>query len=144
MKNSLNRISKKFAFPRDSESMVAARELVMDFMRPHFSGDLEEIDVLVVLQEALANALHGSQNDRSKTIHCSIAIDSSAFTITIRDLGPGLDVGAATQRTEAGANITTHGRGICLMRSLIDEVIYRHGGAEVQLRKLRAVPSSAA
>jgi len=145
MKISLKRISKEFAFPGDSESMVAARELVMDFIRPHFSGDLEEIDVLVALQEALANAaLHGSQNDRSKTIHCSVAIDSSAFTISIRDPGPGFDVEGATQATKAGANVTTHGRGICLMRSLIDEVIYRHGGAEVQLRKLRAVPSSVA
>ncbi len=46
--------------------------------------------------------------------------------------------------TEAGTNVTEHGRGICLMRSLMDEVTYRHGGAEVQLRKLRAAPSRVA
>ncbi len=125
--------------------MVRARESVMDFIRPHCSGDLEEIDVLVALQEALANAaLHGSQNDSSKTIRCRVEIDPSAFTITIRDTGPGFDVEAATRPTEAGTNVTEHGRGICLMRSLMDEVTYRHGGAEVQLRKLRAAPSRVA
>ena len=123
--------------------MVEARELVMDFVRPYFFSDFEEIDVLVALQEALSNALHGTQNDRSKTIHCSVSINSSAFTITVRDPGLGFDVEAATQPTETGANMTTHGRG-CLMRRMVDEVIYRHGGAEVQLRKLRAVPSSIA
>jgi len=139
------RISKEFAFPGDCESMVRARESVMDFIRPHCSGDLEEIDILVALQEALANAaLHGSQNDRSKTIWCSVEIDPSAFTMTIRDPGPGFDVEAATQPTESGTNVTEHGRGIPLMRSLMDEVSYRRGGSEVQLRKLRAVPSSAA
>src|SRR5271157_2830031 len=125
--------------------MVRARESVMDFIRPYCSGDLEEIDMLVALQEALANAaLHGSQNDRSKIIHCSVEIAPSAFTITIRDPGPGFDVAAATQPTEAGTNVTEHGRGICLMRSLMDEVTYRHGGSEVQLRKMRTAPSSAA
>jgi serine/threonine-protein kinase RsbW len=125
--------------------MVAARQAVMDFIEPECSSEIEAVDILIALQEALANAvLHGCQNDPSKTVHCSVVIEPSAFTITIRDPGPGFDVEAATQATEAGANITTHGRGICMMRSLMDEVAYRNGGSEVRLRKLRAVPSSMA
>ena len=124
--------------------MVAARELVMDFIRPHCSSELEEIDTFIALQEALANAaLHGCKDDASKTIRCSVEIDTSAFTITIRDPGPGFDPDAATKTTEAGANTTEHGRGICLMRSLMNEVTYGHDGSEVRLRKLRAVPSPA-
>jgi len=124
--------------------MVAARELVMDFLRPHYSNELEEIDIFIALQEALANAaLHGCKDDASKTIRCSVDVDPSAFTITIRDPGPGFDPDAATKPTEAGTNITEHGRGICLMRSLMNEVTYGHGGSEVRLRKLRAVPSPA-
>jgi len=58
----------------------------------------------------------------------------------ISDPGPGFDPQAATQSTEAGANTTQSGRGICMMRSLMDEVSYRNGGSEVRLRKLRRVP----
>jgi len=132
-------ISREFTFPGDSGSVVAARQAVMDFIKPHCSSELDEIDILIALQEALANAvLHGCKDDSSKMIYCSVEIDASGFTIIIRDPGPGFDVETIAQSSEAGDNTTEHGRGICLMRSLMDEVTYRRGGAEVQLRKLRA------
>ncbi len=132
------RISREFTFPGDSDSLAASRQAVMDFIGPHCSGDVEELDVLIALQEALANAvLHGSRNDPAKTIHCRVEIDPSVFIMTIRDPGPGFDVEAATRATESGMNTTTHGRGIALMRDLMDEVVYRNGGSEVELRKLR-------
>jgi len=128
----------EFTLFGNADSMTGAREAVMDFVRPYFS-ERERIDVLIALQEALANAvLHGCQNDASKTIHCSAVIDRSAFTITIRDSGPGFDVEAAMQSSAAGDNLTEHGRGICLMLSVMDEVWYGSGGSEVRLRKLRS------
>ena len=134
------RVAKEFTFPGDSDSLAASRQAVMDFIGPHCSGDAEEVDILVALQEALANAVvHGCKNDPSKSVYCSVVIDPSAFIITIRDPGPGFDVEAATRATECGSNTTTHGRGIAMMRSLMDEVVYRNGGSEVELRKLRAV-----
>jgi anti-sigma regulatory factor (Ser/Thr protein kinase) len=65
-----------------------------------------------------------------------VEIDPSAFTIVIQDPGPGFDV-AATTTADPSVNTTEHGRGICLMRSLMDDVSYRRGGSEVRLRKLR-------
>jgi anti-sigma regulatory factor (Ser/Thr protein kinase) len=128
-------ISREFTFPGDSESIVAARESVMDFLKEHGLCEGQEIDIFVALQEALANAaLHGCQNDRAKTIRCWVEIDPSAFTI--QDPGPGFDV-AATTTADPSVNTTEHGRGICLMRSLMDDVSYRRGGSEVRLRKLR-------
>jgi serine/threonine-protein kinase RsbW len=134
------RVSREFTFPGDRESLAASRKAVTDFIEPYCSGEFEEVDILVAVQEALANAvLHGCDNDRSKTIYCSVVIDPSAFTITVRDPGPGFDVEAAVRAAESGTNITPTGRGILMMRSLMDEVVYRNGGAEVELRKLRAV-----
>jgi anti-sigma regulatory factor (Ser/Thr protein kinase) len=109
----------------------------MDFLKEHGLCEGQEIDIFVALQEALANAaLHGCQNDRAKTIRCWVEIDPSAFTIVIQDPGPGFDV-AATTTADPSVNTTEHGRGICLMRSLMDDVSYRRGGSEVRLRKLR-------
>ena len=136
------KICKSFAFPGDSGSIVAARQAMMDFLKPHCSSELDEMDIFIALQEALANAVyHGCKNDPSKVIYGSVAIDPAGFTISIRDPGPGFDVEAATQFNEGGANLTEHGRGICLMRSLIDKVTFQHGGAEVCLRKLRTATS---
>ena len=130
--------AREFTLSGDANSIIRARETMMDFVKPYFTSEFEEIDVLIALQEALANAvLHGCQNDPSQTIRCSVLIDRSAFTITIRDSGPGFEVEAATQSAKAGTNVTEHGRGICLILSVMDEVTYRSGGSEVRLRKLR-------
>lgn len=136
------KICKSFAFPGDSRSIVAARQAMMEFLKPYCSSELDEMDIFIALQEALANAVyHGCKNDPSKVIHGSVAIDPAGFTISIRDPGPGFDVEAAMQFNEGGRNLTEHGRGICLMRSLIDRVTFQHGGAEVCLRKLRTATS---
>ena len=119
-------IAREFTLSGDANSITRAREAVMDFVKPYFATELEEIDVVIALQKALANAvLYGCQNDPSQIIHCSVLIDRSAFTITIRNSGPGFDVEAATQSTKAGTNVTEHGRGICLILSVMDKVTYR-------------------
>jgi serine/threonine-protein kinase RsbW len=113
----------------------------MDFIKEHHLPEPEEIDILVALQEALANAvLHGCQNDGTKTILCRVKINPSALTIVIRDPGPGFDVGAF-ESADPSLNTTEHGRGICLMRSLMDQVTYQRGGSEILLRKFRRSPS---
>ena len=129
--------SREFAVPGNMEAMLAARESMMAFIKESGANEGEEIDILVALQEALANAvLYGCQNDGSKTIRCWIEIDPSAFMIVIRDPGPGFDV-AATEAADLSVNTSGRGRGICVMRSLMHDVSYGHGGSEVRLRKLR-------
>jgi anti-sigma regulatory factor (Ser/Thr protein kinase) len=116
---------------------VAAREAVMNLIKKHGLTEDEEIDVFVALQEALANAvLHGCQNDGTKTIFCRVEVDPSALTIVVADPGPGFDIDAINCNPP-DINTTDHGRGICLMRSLMDEVGYRRGGSEVRLQKRR-------
>ncbi len=132
--------SKEFIFAGDLKSMAEARESVMGFIRPYCSSEVEEVDLFLVLQEVLSNAvLHGCANDKAKKVHCSVEIDPSAFTIVVRDPGAGFDPEAVTQSVEARGEVSEHGRGILIMRSLMDEVSYHCGGSEVRMRKLRAV-----
>jgi serine/threonine-protein kinase RsbW len=128
----------EFVFTADSAAMFAARDRIMDFLHEQGLAQQEEIDILVALQEALANAvLHGCQNDPSKVVRCSVDVDPEAITIVIRDPGTGFDTAAVTDLSDDGTNLTEHGRGIHLMRGLMDEVSYWHGGSEVRLKKLR-------
>jgi serine/threonine-protein kinase RsbW len=109
----------------------------MQFLNAHGVEGEEEIDVLVALQEALANAvLHGCASDPRKTVRCSVAVDDAEINIVIHDPGPGFDH-SGSDSSEDGTNFSNHGRGILLMRSLMDEIIYRHHGSEVHLKKFR-------
>ena len=122
----------------DSMAVAAARDRIMDFLEEQGVADEEAIDILVALQEALVNAvLHGCRNDPSQVIRCSVEVDAEAITIVIKDPGVGFDTAAVTDVSDDGINLTNHGRGIFLMRGLMDEVSYSHGGSELTLKKQR-------
>jgi serine/threonine-protein kinase RsbW len=132
-------LASEFAFTGDLAAMIAVRDRIMDFLHEHCVDEQQEIDIMIALQEGLANAvLHGTRNDPSKVVRCSVDVTPEAITIVIRDPGQGFDTAAATDSADDGTNLTQHGRGIYLMRSLMDEVIYRHGGSELRLKKLRS------
>ena len=131
-------VIKEFVFAGGSSSMIAARDTVMQFLSEHGVDGDEEIDIMIALQEALANAvLHGCGDDPAKQIHCIVTVDPAEISIVIRDPGPGFETASSSDSAEDGTNLTEHGRGILLMRSLMDEIHYSHRGAEVHMIKRR-------
>ncbi len=133
-------LAKEFVFTGDSGAMIAARDAIMHFLHDYCANEQEEIDILLALQEALVNAvLHGCHNDPGQIVRCLVEVDPSAITIVVKDPGPGFNTAASADSSEDGTNLTEHGRGIQLMRSLMDELSYHHGGSEIHLKKLRGV-----
>ncbi len=133
-------LSREFALSGDTTAMFAARDQITQFLNAHGVDGEDEIDVLVALQEALANAVvHGCASDPTKTIYCTVDVDDAEINIVIRDPGPGFDSYSGND-FEDGTNLTNHGRGILLMRSLMDEISYRHHGSEVEMKKFRQRP----
>ncbi len=129
--------TRDFVFAGDSAGLPDARDTVMQFLVDHGISDEEEIDLLLALQEALANAVfHGCGNNAAKKIECTADIDASEINIVIRDPGQGFD-NSFGNSSEDGTNLSQHGRGILLMRSLVDELTYRAGGSELHIKKLR-------
>lgn len=130
--------TRNFVFPGEAATISSGRDAIMEFLAGHGISDDEEIDLLVTLQEALANAvLHGCDDDPGKKIECTVEVDASEINIVIRDPGPGFNTSIGDS-AEDGTNLTQHGRGIMLMRSLMDEITYRQGGSELRMKKLRS------
>lgn len=128
----------ELALTGDSTAVAPARDRIMHFLEEHGVADEEAIDILVALQEALVNAVvHGCKNDPSKVIRCSVEVDADTITIVIRDPGEGFESAAVTDVSDDGVNLTNHGRGILLMRALMDEVSYSRGGSQLTLKKQR-------
>jgi len=127
---------KEFAFPGDVQSVASSREQVMQYVRAYCNEDSEEIDVMLALQEALANAaLHGCGNDASKTIHCAVEIEPSKIRCIVRDPGPGFDYERIADPSRFAMTTLERGRGIALMRSVVDEVTFSRSGSEVCFSK---------
>ena len=87
--------------------------------------------------EALANAvLHGNQNIEDKRVLVRAYCDpGQGFLIVVRDEGPGFDPDRVPDPRRQDRRELSHGRGIFLMRELMDHVEHRKGGREVILVK---------
>jgi serine/threonine-protein kinase RsbW len=93
------------------------------------------------LREALVNAiLHGNRADPQKNVLVACFCECEAnggLLLVVRDEGAGFDPSEVPDPTQGHWIDSEHGRGIFLMRQFMDEVSYRNGGREVELRKRR-------
>jgi serine/threonine-protein kinase RsbW len=100
----------------------------------------EEIEIAVL--EALANAvIHGNGENPEKKVHvtCRCSMDGEV-SIVVRDEGEGFDSRAVRDPTAAQGLLLTHGRGLHLMRTLMDEVSFEENGTVVRMRKRMKTP----
>lgn len=123
-----------------SSKVAAISPFVDQLMRfvLHFrSADGSEIDIEMALREALANAvIHGNGDDPGKSVYitCRCYMDGE-IAITVRDQGRGFDSNAVLDPTLPENVLFPHGRGIYLMKTLMDEVSFEEGGSVVRMRK---------
>jgi serine/threonine-protein kinase RsbW len=96
-----------------------------------------ETDIEIALREALENAvIHGNHQDPRKHVFVSWRCQAGVeVSIIVRDEGQGFDSNALPDPTAPGAIESSHGRGIYLMKALMDDVHFEDGGAIVHMRK---------
>ena len=90
----------------------------------------------LVLTEAVANAIeHGSPGDPNNTVRICISIEDKNLCVRVYDHGQGFNLEAVS--TPEFADLEEHGRGIFVIRSLMDSVEYRktEGGNVLEMRK---------
>jgi len=110
---------------------------LMRFILSFRSADGSESDIEMALHEALTNAVvHGNGENSCKRVNvtCRCYMDGEV-SITVRDEGRGFDSSAIQDPISAENLLLTHGRGIYLMKALMDEVCFEEGGAVVMMRK---------
>jgi CheY-like chemotaxis protein len=154
-----------FALANDLSLIRGFITYLQEMLRCVPLGDeTERLRVCVALEEALRNAYyHGSleigsgldraERDqlaqqrlselpyRDRRIHITARISRAQAVFIVRDEGPGFDV---SKLPPAGLpdEAVTPGRGVVLMRTIMDEVVYNGAGNEVTLVKRRAPEAS--
>ena len=94
-------------------------------------------DIETAAREALANAIiHGNRQDPHKSVYVSVIFRDGEVSITVRDEGQGFDASAVADPTAQEQLKLNHGRGIYLMRALMDEVSFDRNGTVVAMRKM--------
>lgn len=125
------------SLPSKVTAMASFEDQLMRFILKFRSADGSEGDIETALHEALANAvIHGNGENSCKRVYieCRCYMDGGV-SITVRDEAKGFDSSAVADPTFRENLLFTHGRGIYLMKTLMDEVSFEDGGAVVRMRK---------
>jgi len=96
----------------------------------------------IAVIEAGTNAIqHGNVFAEDKAVTFEFAVDPKGVVVEVEDHGSGFDPNRVQDPTDDTALLNPHGRGLYLMRSLVDEVTFEtrpDHGTRVRLRKSRA------
>ena len=88
----------------------------------------------VGLTEALSNAmLYGNDSDPEKRVRVEVTIKHEEVSVIVTDQGMGFDPASVPDPTLPGNISKTGGRGIFLMKALMDEVKFNERGNSVTL-----------
>jgi len=96
-------------------------------------------DVAISVTEAVTNAVvHGNKGDPNKRVWVNLEIKPDEVVITVKDQGKGFDPSAIPCPVEEENILRKVGRGIFILRSLMDQVDYifePQGGTLVRMIK---------
>ena len=123
--------------PSDIEIISPFVDQLMLFISKLRPADAGNYEIELALREALVNAIvHGNQNDPRKRIYVNCRCTSDGdVSITVEDEGNGFEHDAVPDPTALDNRLRTNGRGIYLIRTLMDEVDFKQGGSVLHMRK---------
>jgi serine/threonine-protein kinase RsbW len=100
----------------------AVAEITAAIDRTACCEDTDRIGLAV--REALVNAIiHGNHCDPTRTVRVSVSVNWGCdLLIVVKDSGSGFDPSGIADRTAAQNLLNHHGRGIFLMKQLMDQV----------------------
>lgn len=94
-------------------------------------------EIILALQEALANAVvHGCKDDASKEVLCRMEWHPDGrILLVVIDPGDGFAFEDIAHPLHPDNFYSDHGRGVYLIRELMDEVSFHDNGNEIKMWK---------
>lgn len=122
--------------PSIADEILDVEEAMIEALSQTSFSDADVFAVRLALDEALANAIkHGNDGDPEKTVTIRFCFGDATITITVRDEGPGFDYSEIPDCTQPDRLEIPSGRGLLIMKSYMDRVIFNETGNEVTMVK---------
>jgi len=121
------RLPSDVAFVEEAVDLVA-RHLEASFIDRH----LIRFNLKVALTEALANAIcYGNSQDETKGVAIRVLFGRHAVHLEVTDEGGGFDYRFMPDPTLPDTRLLSTGRGLFLIRNLVDEVRFNSTGNSI-------------
>ncbi len=93
-------------------------------------------EIKLCVEEAVRNAMvHGNRSDKKKTVKVSYWVEKGSLNIEVEDEGDGFDPKAVPDPTKDDNLTKTSGRGVYLIKKLMDRVEFDSNGRRVRMVK---------
>jgi len=124
-------------FPADPEAIGTVADAITETLIQLRVPEQKRLEIGLAVQEALVNAVvHGCKNDPSKQVRCRLQSDPlGRIVITVTDPGPGFSPDLLSDPKRQENIYADHGRGVYLIRQLMDEVSFERRGNEIRMWK---------
>jgi serine/threonine-protein kinase RsbW len=132
--NELNLDKLSYIFNSESDYYSHLNQILTD-LHPFLSNyDSVMGNVELVLGEAINNGLtHGNKGDVSKQIKVEVWMENTVLYLSVEDEGIGFNYNDVPDPTLPDNREKLTGRGVFLMKSLADLVVFESNGSKVEI-----------
>ena len=124
------------------ENLAVVHALIEGIARERRIDEDTTQALLYAVIEAGTNAIqHGNVFAEDKSVTFDFLVEDGMLVVQVDDRGQGFDPSKVGNPTDESSLLETHGRGIFLMRQLVDDVTFNvrpDHGTTVRLRKALA------
>jgi serine/threonine-protein kinase RsbW len=119
----IKRKNNQIIIPSSLDYLPKVDEYVEGKLRKLRVDENKLANIAISVTEAVTNAVvHGNKNDLKKKVFIKLKADSSRVEITVEDEGNGFDPESIQSPIEEGNLLKEVGRGIFILKSLMDKV----------------------
>ncbi len=127
-----------FLIPSRLSRILGVNRLV-SFLTAEFGFPPEDskVNLPMVMDESLSNAIiHGNKKKEDLKVHIRIYISFHRIVIQVEDQGEGFEPEDQSDPTESDNVYKGSGRGLYLIRELMDGVEFKKGGRIIEMKKI--------
>jgi serine/threonine-protein kinase RsbW len=126
-----------FLIPSDLTYVIGVNYQISNLLKEFgFPPQDTRVNIPLACDEAITNAIiHGNRSNSEKKVSIQVYVSPNRFRIRVRDEGEGFDVARVDDPTRGEALLRPSGRGVYLMRNIMDSVEFKDGGRVVELEK---------
>ena len=126
----------KKVIANDSHLLKEISQKIIDELRSFGSQEEIVFDIRVSLEEALRNAMiHGNKLDPQKKVTIEAEVSGGGIRVCVEDEGSGFNPDDVPDPTDEENLLKTSGRGVYMVKHLMDDVKYENGGRRVIMIK---------
>jgi serine/threonine-protein kinase RsbW len=126
-----------FLIPSDLSYVIGVNYQISNLLKEFgFPPQDTRVNIPLACDEAITNAIiHGNRSNPEKKVNIQVYVSPNRFRIRVRDEGDGFELARVDDPTRGEALLRPSGRGVYLMRNIMDSVEYKEGGRVVELEK---------